>query len=288
MKVVRQDVEALRLLSALGIVWFHTRVAGAEVGYSGLVFFLIATVYFGGNAKTIKQRALRLLVPWALWMIFYGAINFATGKPLVAYADGFVSKLLWGTANHLWFLPFSFVALILFDRIRRTVMDAPLAFVCGALAVLQLATAPWWREPSFSLGFPWSTFVHATPALLLGVFFGGFRSIESPARFVVLVAAIVASAATVSIPDQGLPYLFGILAACLLLLRPVGALQKFHISALSKLSLGIYLIHPFLLDVCLKLGVHLGILQPLMVFVGSAVLVWMMQRLLPRFARYVV
>jgi hypothetical protein len=291
-KQVRQDVELLRLLSALGIVWFHTQVAGAEVGYGGLIFFLIATIYFGGRAKSFKQRALRLLVPWSIWMVFYGAINLAAGRPLVSYADGFVAKLLWGTANHLWYLPFAFLALVLFDRLRhsfgRSFNNSKLAMLCGIVAAVQLGTAALWREPSFSLGFPWATFVHAIPALLLGVFIWGFNAIHGPIRFVILTAAVVASGATVYLPDQGLPYLVGLIAASVLLLPPTKVLQGVDFSTYSKLSLGIYLIHPFLLDVCMKFELHFGMAHPLAIFFGSATLVWLMQKLLPRVAKYVV
>ncbi len=92
------------------------------------------------------------------------------GRPLVSYASGFVSKLLWGTANHLWYLPFAFVILVLLDRLRGLVSKGNFATACGLLAIVSLATAEWWREPSFSLGFPWATFVHAMPAVFLGIF----------------------------------------------------------------------------------------------------------------------
>lgn len=288
MKFLRQDVELLRLLSALGIVWFHCQVAGAEVGYGGLVFFLIATVYFGGRAKPLKQRAMRLLLPWSIWMIFYGVINLATGRPLVSYADGFLSKLLWGTANHLWYLPFAFVCLVLLDRLRPLARTTWLATSCGVAAMLMLAQAETWREWSFSLGFPWATFVHALPAVLLGVFFSGSDRLDKRLRWTLLSLIILACATTTSIPDQGVPYLVGVLAASVMLLPPNAALQKLDLSAISGLSLGIYLIHPFLLDVCLKFDLHLGSLHPPMIFLASAVLVWSVQKLLPRFAKYVV
>ncbi|MCP4094209.1 MAG: hypothetical protein GY747_12245 [Planctomycetes bacterium] len=73
-----------------------------------------------------------------------------------------------------------------------------------------------------------------------------------------------------------------------MLLPPIQGLQRFPVSRWSGLSLGIYLIHPFFLDICMKFNLYLGLLHPPVIFLASAVTVWVIQKILPRFAKYVV
>ena len=112
---IRQDIELLRVLSALGIVWFHSETKGSNFGHSGLIFFLILSVFLGGGQQnsSIQKRAKRLLVPWLIWFAYYGAINLVLQKSVIPLNNGLIAGVLSGPRIHLWYLPFIFFVLII-------------------------------------------------------------------------------------------------------------------------------------------------------------------------------
>ena len=62
----RADIEFLRVLSTFGIVWFHSGVFGHEFAYSGLIVFLILSMYLAGGSGaadvlTLRRRLERLV-----------------------------------------------------------------------------------------------------------------------------------------------------------------------------------------------------------------------------------
>ena len=71
---MRTDVEFLRIIAALGIVWFHSGLdVGRDIAYSGLVVFLIFSSYFAVKSNkeySVLSRASRFLIPCALGLPF--------------------------------------------------------------------------------------------------------------------------------------------------------------------------------------------------------------------------
>jgi fucose 4-O-acetylase-like acetyltransferase len=121
-------LDAARVLATLGIVWVHTaEIQGqadalSTLGRFGTSFYILAAVFFAARShlyrretKTkdvLRSRAKRLLIPYFLWCVIYAAFYFMTMLPQ-GYSVRAITMHwgpLYGTAPHLWFLPFAFVA----------------------------------------------------------------------------------------------------------------------------------------------------------------------------------
>ena len=111
-----------RLLAAFGIVFFHAGAPGGAIGYAALPFFLMLLVVlaFPGAVRVsfpayLRGRVQRLLVPWVIWSGVYGVLKLAelvvTGAPFGSEFS--LNMILTGTALHLWFLPFAFLAFVI-------------------------------------------------------------------------------------------------------------------------------------------------------------------------------
>lgn len=121
-------LDAARVLATLGIVWVHVAEIQKQqpkfntLGRFGTSFYILAAIFLAArghidrpDTRTIDvagRRARRLLVPYLLWSaiyaVFYGFTMRSQGHPWEAITRHW--GLLFGTAPHLWFLPFAFVA----------------------------------------------------------------------------------------------------------------------------------------------------------------------------------
>ncbi|NJK36307.1 MAG: acyltransferase family protein [Oscillatoriales cyanobacterium SM2_3_0] len=287
MKKIRQDIEVLRLISALGIVWYHSGARGANIGYSGLIFFVILSVFLVSHKKiSIQKRARRLLLPWLIWFVFYGVLNKITDEPFVNLKNGFLPGILAGSLIHLWYLPFIFIVLVTIDVIKNIFSSSTLAHTGAILAIILLIFSDQWREPTIALGYPWEQYAHATPAVLIGLFFRGFDQIGTKLRTFLLLLILFASIHSTVFSSVGIPYTIGAIAFSSILLYPLPIPERFNIINMSKLSLGIYLIHPFLLMVAHKLSLHPGILLSIIIFLASSLLIWILTKSLPNISKY--
>lgn len=157
----RLDIEACRLLAAMGIVWFHAQAPASAWAYGGLVFFITLTVWLGQSGAPVqalpslwRQRAARLLLPWLLWVALYGAVNRLLGLPFWPASPHPALSVLAGPSIHLWYLPFVFFALAAADAVRRcwpprTVLIA----AAGGASALALWPALW-RSHSLQAPYP--------------------------------------------------------------------------------------------------------------------------------------
>lgn len=121
-------LDAARVLATLGIVWVHTsEIQGQDASVStlgrfGTSFYVLAAIFLSARGhlrrpetKTldvVKKRAQRLLVPFLVWCAIYATFYLSTMVPQGHSVDS-ISRYwgpLFGTAPHLWFLPFAFVA----------------------------------------------------------------------------------------------------------------------------------------------------------------------------------
>lgn len=145
-------IDAGRLVATFGIVWVHvSEVQGlsaraAALGRFGTSFYIIAAVlmsalpFFKQPARpprdVVRQRARRLLLPFLLWSIIYALFYLGTMLPQGYPLAKIVS--LWGplagTAPHLWFLPFAFLA----SALTANLMPRLLAWRESALATATL------------------------------------------------------------------------------------------------------------------------------------------------------
>lgn len=124
-------LDAARVLATFGIVWVHTsEIQGQDpslttLGRFGTSFYILAAIFFSARSHitrpgtstwdVARRRAKRLLVPYLLWCAIYAVFYFSTMYPQ-GYPVAQITRYwgpFFGTAPHLWFLPFAFLAGIL-------------------------------------------------------------------------------------------------------------------------------------------------------------------------------
>ena len=292
----RQDIEALRLLSAFGIVWFHTGtvgVPGGAWGYAGLVAFLALSVQLGGqrgqaDAATLQRRARRLLLPWACWFCIYGLWNRHQGLAVLPGDQHPVGAVLAGTSIHLWYLPFMFIVLVGLDVLKAHAPPALLSAGAGGLAIAVVAAAPWWRPLSLGWPYPLLQWADATAPVLLGVFLLGAAALPRALRLALSAGVVVAAAAILPFEWLGLPMLLGSLAALLVHSGWLAGRIPLDLTPASDCTLGIYLCHSLVFALLLPVqGLPTDGL-PLVIFGLSLAGVALLKRAWPRVAAVLV
>jgi peptidoglycan/LPS O-acetylase OafA/YrhL len=172
-------IEWIRIASAIGVVWFHVPGGGyKDFGHAGLIAFILISVVFqaGGAAKEpprlyFRKKLLRLGPPWAFWFAVYALGNLARGRELFPYSDGTVPNLLAGPWIGLWFLPFMLAAsagvylMVMTTRRFNTIAVGAGALLLGLVLLSFHPTLHGLLQPVS----PWAQWLHAAPALFLGV-----------------------------------------------------------------------------------------------------------------------
>ncbi len=289
---VRQDIEILRVLSAFGIVWFHSGAPGRAFAYSGLVIFIILSVYLSqhGNqhiSTRFRIRARRLLVPWSIWFSFYGLIRLLTQKPLIPLENGAIAGVLSGPSSHLWYLPFIFVLLVIIDSARVKLPPSILAWTGYALAILAFVSWGRWSVPENPSEYPWMQYGHAMTGIFLGIFMMHYGALPRWLAPYLLGTLLIASASAISIQGYGIPYTVGICLSAIVLLTPEREIT-FNVQPLSRCTLGIYLLHPLILMIMGKFVFASPAEKAIVAFAGSALLIWLFKKYFTNLANYVV
>jgi fucose 4-O-acetylase-like acetyltransferase len=288
----RQEIEIVRILSAFGIVWFHTASVGNDIGLSGLVVFIILSLYFaagpGAAVKSIGSRFRRLILPWLFWYVFYALLNVALKRPVIQLERGWIAGVLTGPSVHLWYMPFMFAVLVMIDRIRTRIDPRLPAILCGMAVVPILASAAYWRFWSFTVGAPWAQYLQSVAAVLLGFFLANNPFIPWSITVFLLTVAGSTALAIIFVPGIGIPYFIGISVTALCLFPDWTIRPRPLINRLAECTLGIYLSHPFW-NFVVTTQAHLsGTVIPLVVFTLSTLSVFLLRRLFPHWARHVL
>lgn len=284
----QQNIELLRIVSAFGIVWFHAGAVGGQIAYAGLVVFAIISMYLAGksanrHAATPRARALRLLRPWAVWFAIYGLLNIMEHHQPVRSELGVVGGLLIGPASHLWYMPFIFACLLVFDALRWRYSERAMAWGSAVLAIAALASVPWWRPLSFSAPLPTAQYAHAMAAVLIGVFFAYYGALG---RLAPLLLAVMLAFAALALPwhDVGLTYLLALTVSFAVLFLAPARFPYIDVSVISRCTPGIYFVHLLWLSALSKL-VH-GPALAIGAFLGSLLMVLVARKLFPGLAQY--
>jgi hypothetical protein len=287
---VRSDVELLRIISAFGIVWFHSGYDfGRDVAYAGLIVFLVFSAYFASKSTkehSIWERGRRVLIPCALWSVLYASLNFVRGQPIFPSDYSVFSKILSTPSIHLWYLPFVFFWVVIIDRIK-SLNPRAVAIAAATMASVLLISAPIWRQWSFSS--PLGQYMHATPAVLIGIFLALYTHLTLVQKQGALWLVILSIAASLLLNISGVSttYALGI-CTTLILLKDEEILPTSNvIVGLSKLTFGIFLLHPLILFVLRHLGMSSPLL-PIMAFSISALCIYVMFKITPKYiSRYI-
>ena len=289
------SLEWLRLVSCIGIVWFHCQAPGALVGYAGLpalIALSVALASVPGKSipfgAIVKKRAKRLLLPWAFWCLVYALWRIVGAVALKAPLGGEFQEwmLFTGPAIHLWYLPFAFVATCFASVLnsgrssaRRADMIfwsafAALAFVLCSLMMSRL-----------SLPRPLAQWTFGLPAIFIGLALPQFMEQRRRILGILCVALMVTLVGIVAwslgLRELLAPYLvgtFGLAAAWGLR----GAASP-HVLWIGSLSYGIYLAHPLFASLIGRaLGTQTGPTFAILVIVVTVAFVAVARRTLLR------
>ena len=284
-------VEGLRVVAAIGIVWFHAGAPGRELAYAGLSAFLIIAFYFetqNAGRSGRSSSAARYLIPWLFWFAFYGLARLARhGSFFPDYkSDSLLSQILAGPSLHLWYLPFIFVMV----SIVRAALETPLrdvAFPLGSAALLAVvATCSSWWTAADQVGPPIVQYAQALPAVLLGVALGASDgSLGSRIVTATLLAALVA----VGIPltnHFGLQDALAAIAFIAALVLPAWTpAYASNFGDLPRLTYGVYLIHPAFLSLAKSYVSPLASVQAILASIAAFLATWVIRRYGGRFGR---
>ncbi len=285
--------EYLRILAAFGIVWFHNGAAPLHwLGLAGLPVFLL--ISFSLLARTVPDaplavfataRARRVLLPWLFWSAVYLVLGLLRqwrhGTPFFE-----PWMVLTGFSLHLWYLPYLFAvsAVLYWVRLMSPAADGPAGVaVCAALAMAILTANAVWLSgmPPFD---QWLT---AVPMTLFGHALGRIALIHVDQTRRSAVAAVLAMVTAACAARLFIPGGYGQDAVVawlgLTLFVAVGALPlpaSAAVRLLAPLTLGIYLIHPLVMDMFSRLiGESGSPLRVVLVFCASAAVVNGMKKL---------
>lgn len=171
-------VDYARFVAALGIVWFHASAPGARAAYLALPFFLV--LLSTPSRASFADRAQRLLKPFLIWSVIYGAVQVLLalkhGRPALVWWQP--EMLLTGTALHLWFLPFALLVYPLRHLSNRPWLAALMPIAASA------ALALWGGGGSAA---PWAQWSFGILPVLLGIAWFGIGRWS----FVVLILCFV-------------------------------------------------------------------------------------------------
>jgi peptidoglycan/LPS O-acetylase OafA/YrhL len=252
-------IDLARMVAAGGIVLFHIGAPGAAIGYAGLPFFLILTVMLAGRTAGRQHagafatdRARRLLRPWLIWSGVFGALKLAE----VAMTDATLGSefaphmILTGTAIHLWFLPFAFVACMAAWVFVRTNGSNASAIV-WLISLLCIGVAAVFTLRGTVLPVPLAQWVFALPAIVVGLAFAvqpdGTGTLTGMVMCLTLCAVgwMWEGAGTVQLLVAG-----GVILACRVIHLPAGPLLR----RAGDAALGVYLVHPLVASVLTRAG----------------------------------
>lgn len=291
----RQSIDLARFLAAFGIVVAHAYVSPNDiVGHLSLSLFLILSAFLAassaqraGGSYDAWLRARRIAVPWLAWSAFYRALEMAfSDRPdrFLPVTDPW--SLLYGSAIHLWFLPFIAMAGFLVQPVVRHInTPARLAMASAALAVAGFALLE--LRVARILPAPLEQWDFALPLYVLGLLVAvacRMRHLWIPTA---AAAALSLSALWLS---EGANWSWSALAA----LAAFGLFWRLPLRArwlpeLGQAAFVIYLIHPFFMLVCYKFlgpGVNLFLAACLTFLMSlAAAMVWQRLPVLLRAAR---
>jgi surface polysaccharide O-acyltransferase-like enzyme len=246
----RPALDAAKVVSAIAIIFYHALAPGRELWYAGLVVFLCFSAALHRFkhepvARTAKERYDRLLKPWLTWFLIYAVVNLANGAP-VASGDNILFLLLAGPSIHLWYLPFIFLVLFIFDCVKAHTGKTALKYASLMAMLLFFAAAPYWRPYSFNLIEPIPQYWHAAPAVLLGLAFPVSEIRATPLKMVGYGAIVLSPLLAWNTPGICITYVAGF-AVFFVSTLIQSRLQLDFLKTLSGATLGVYLCHPLII-----------------------------------------
>lgn len=267
---MKLEIEVFRIFSAFGIVWFHSGLhTGRQFAYGGLIYFIIISIFFtlkSKNPQRLSKRFKKLILPFILWTLFYGFINFLFNRTI--FPDGFegISIILTTTSIHLWYLPFVFILLIILDCFKLYFSRISLIYLFGVSAIILLYISPIWRNIDFII--PFAQYAHALPAAFIGIFISS--KIHTKLWFLIMFGIVTSLFR--NFHDIGITYISGLLPCIFLFVGHEIKKPDSIIFKISSATFGVYLLHPFILNVLKHIGVEYFWLPIFAFFISLAII----------------
>ncbi|NMR23947.1 acyltransferase family protein [Pseudoalteromonas sp. NEC-BIFX-2020_015] len=282
---MRSDIELIRILSAFGIVWFHSSVFfGKSIAYTGLVFFIITAVFYtlrSNKESPIKTKIERLILPCLLWSLIYFILYRFIGKVPTQSTENIFFDILSTPSIHLWYLAFIFIVTVFIVNLKKHLpTNFTLLFFSLLLPTLFYFGADW---RAYELTSPLPQYLHALPAVLIGYLFYCFEVKKNNLARLIILTSILVSIIFLYIsklPGLSSTYIVGISFSILLLLNKPIIKTSPYINSFSKLTFGIYLIHIIPLAILNKASIT-GWLLPTLAFISSAFVIYIAKLIIP-------
>lgn len=287
-RIYSHNLERLKILAMFDIVLLHVGSDAPRLFDLGLPVFLLASLVLpliGRRPPDLKQfvsrRAQRILLPFAFWSLMYGLLHvyWATrrGSWEVIESWSVSSLVTQGTAYHLWYLPFIFVAGLLsvsIFAVLRKLQGAGAAGVCVAVAMAAAL--------AFSYGTDWLP--HHWPSALLAIPLAMAIAMILPHRRAAQAALALAVAAGLGLMSVEAPVLsrYAFAVALVVLVMQFPGRSDPITRTVHKHIYGIYLLHPLVIYglYSLEAGRHLAahhVVMGLAVFVVSLIVSRLLQ-----------
>ena len=267
------NCDRLRALALFDIIAFHTPMRSGYGFFAvGLPLFLLLSVSLGVRRRQPEplgdyaaRRARRLLVPWLFWSGVYAVyLGYRAWRTETPAAELFQwPMLIGGTYYHLWFLPLMFAAGMAAqwaNQVTRKIRPWRAAIGAGVagvvlVCVVTIVPGDW--------GWPYHLWWFSLPALALGFAFGRLLAAHVPmwGRHLYRRAAILMIPITLA-TLYFIPYtpIARYDLALMALIAAVGWPGKgdWFTARLQPCILGIYLVHPIVLEGMYSLGFPTG------------------------------
>ena len=269
-KLIRADIEVLRIISAFAIVCYHSRI---HFCLFGLIIFLIVSAMFSGDGQglqsSVNKRFMRIMYPWIFWSLTYGVRRITDGGQFYDLSNGVIAGILSSPSIHLWYLPYMFVILVVTDQIKLYVSTTKFSIACGVLSAATLLLSKFWRDPSLTYGYPWAQYIHGASAAFFGLFLASFKKLDLRISMALIALNMAAAIHLLSTKWGGQEYV--IAYAIMILTVVAGGKQmiskKSLLYKISQCSFGIYLVHVLMNSVVANiLHIHGDVLFPLASF----------------------
>jgi peptidoglycan/LPS O-acetylase OafA/YrhL len=291
-------VDVVRLVSVVGIVWFHLKAPGSEIAYAGLPILLLLSIALpvmnskdGPLYGEAVRRGRRLILPWVFWSAFYAllALGIALRKQQFHLPEGHTYWMLIGSNIHLWYLPFAYFATLITLALQRQLVRFRGRDTCIALTLLggvtllgsSMVARAWRFEAPFG---QWTYSIATLPfGLAIGIALRRIRPTRAPIILGMVGLTAVATALAIALIGLGdrstaISYGLGVPLACASFFwNP--RLDTFS-RVLTTLPMGIYLLHPLVFLCVYRTGLTTpgGLAMPAAVIVGSMALVLILRQ----------